>query len=95
MNIPIFGLHFLDGDDRTVNDSVAYSTDTFGSEGGPREGDVSFVTLQFAQPVRNLGVDFPGALRSNCSTVLVRLAAAQLWLQRHRILRRCDLGYSL
>jgi hypothetical protein len=57
------GLRFLDGDDRTVSDSVAYPKDTFGLEGGPREGDVSFITLQFAQPVRSLGVDFPGALR--------------------------------
>src|SRR6185295_14980764 len=58
-----FGVKFVEGNDRTVFDSVAYPTDSVGLEGGPHEGQLSFIILQFANPVQSLGVDFPGALR--------------------------------
>jgi hypothetical protein len=57
------GVRFVDGDDTTQFEPAAYLTDSFGLEGGPHEGQLSFIILQFASPVRSLGVDFPGALR--------------------------------
>src|SRR4051812_40632630 len=44
------GVRFVDGDDRTQFDAAAYLTDSFGLEGGPHEGQLSFIILQFASP---------------------------------------------
>src|SRR5580765_67012 len=56
------GVTFLEGDDKTESDPTAYLSDGIGLAGG-REGQLTFIKLQFSSPVNSLGVDFPGALQ--------------------------------
>ncbi len=71
-----FGLRFTDGNDETEFNPQSYLTDNVGLAGGP-EGRSTFITLQFANPVRSLGVDFPGALRIELFSGTTSLGASE------------------